>query len=170
MKKEDKGRIIETIASTLKEYTHFYLADTTQLNAEATSNLRRECCAKEIRLMVVKNTLFQKALETLEVDYSPLYASLKGSTTVMFTNTGNLPAKLLKDITKKNDKVSYKAAYVEESFYGADQLDALVAIKSKNELIADVIAMLESPAQGVISALESGANTIHGVLETLENK
>lgn len=170
MKKEDKGIIIEKIAATLKEYTHFYLTETTLLNAAATSELRRACFGKGIKLMVVKNKLLHKAMESLETDYSPLYVSLKGSTAIMFSNTGNEPAKLIKDFTKKNDKVKYKAAYVEESFYGADQLDALVAIKSKNELIADVIAMLESPVQGVISALESGANTIHGVLDTLEKK
>ena len=170
MKKEDKGIIIEKIAATLKEYSHFYLADTTSLDAEATSALRRACFGKEIKLMVVKNTLLKKALETIDVDFSPLFPAMKGSTTLMLSNTGNAPAKLIKEVSKKNDKVRYKAAYVVESFYDASQLDALVAIKSKNELIADVIAMLESPVQGVISALESGANTIHGVLETLEKK
>ena len=170
MKKEDKGIIIEKIGATLKEYSHFYLADTTSLDAEATSELRRACFGKEIKLMVVKNTLLKKALETIDVDFTPLFPAMKGSTTLMLSNTGNAPAKLIKEVSKKNDKVRYKAAYVEESFYDASQLDALVAIKSKNELIADVIAMLESPVQGVISALESGANTIHGVLETLEKK
>ena len=170
MKKEDKGIIIEKIGATLKEYSHFYLADTTSLDAEATSALRRACFGKEIKLMVVKNTLLKKALETIDVDFTPLFPAMKGSTTLMLSNTGNAPAKLIKEVSKKNDKVRYKAAYVEESFYDASQLDALVAIKSKNELIADVIAMLESPVQGVISALESGANTIHGVLETLEKK
>ena len=170
MKKEDKGIIIEKIGATLKEYSHFYLADTTSLDAEATSELRRACFGKEIKLMVVKNTLLKKALETLGGDYSPLYSALKGSTALLLSNTGNAPAKLIKEFTKKNDKVRYKAAYVEESFYDETQLDALVAVKSKNELIADVIAMLEGPVQGVISALESGANTIHGVLETLEKK
>ena len=170
MKKEDKGIIIEKIAATLKEYSHFYLADTTSLDAEATSALRRACFGKEIKLMVVKNTLLKKALETIDVDFTPLFPAMKGSTTLMLSNTGNAPAKLIKEVSKKNDKVRYKAAYVEESFYDASQLDALVAIKSINELIADVIAMLESPVQGVISALESGANTIHGVLETLEKK
>lgn len=170
MKKEDKGIIIEKIGATLKEYSHFYLADTTSLDAAATSELRRACFGKEIKLMVVKNTLLKKAFETLDVDYSPLYSALKGSTALMLSNTGNAPAKLIKEFAKTNDKVRYKAAYVEESFYDETQLEALVAVKSKNELIADVIAMLEAPVQGVISALESGANTIHGVLETLEKK
>lgn len=170
MKKEDKATIIGKIEDTLKEYSHFYLADTTSLDAEATSQLRRACFGQDIKLMVVKNKLLHKAMENLETDYSPLYASLKGSTALFLSNTGNAPAKLIKEFSKKNDKVRYKAAYVEESFYGEDQLETLVAIKSKNELIAEVVAMLEAPMQGVISALESGANTIHGVLETLEKK
>lgn len=170
MKKEDKAIIIEKIEATLKEYSHFYLADTTSLDAEATSQLRRACFGQDIKLMVVKNKLLHKAMENLETDYSPIYAALKGSTALLLSNTGNAPAKLIKEFTKKNDKVRYKAAYVEESFYGEDQLEALVAIKSKNELIAEVVAMLEAPMQGVMSALESGANTIHGVLETLEKK
>lgn len=170
MKKEDKAIIIEKIEATLREYSHFYLADTTSLDAEATSQLRRACFGQDIKLVVVKNKLLHKAMENLETDYSPIYAALKGSTALLLSNTGNAPAKLIKEFSKKNDKVRYKAAYVEESFYGEDQLDALVAIKSKNELIAEVVAMLEAPMQGVISALESGANTIHGVLDTLEKK
>ena len=117
--------------------------------------------------MVVKNTLLHKALESLEEDFSPLYDSLKGTTAVMFCNVANAPAKLIKD--KSKDGIpGLKAAYAEESFYvGADQLDALVAIKSKNEVIADIVALLQSPAKNVISALQSGGNTLHGVLKTL---
>jgi len=167
MKKEDKGIIIERIASVLKEYTHFYLADTATLNAEKTSELRRVCNKQDIRLMVVKNTLLKKALDSLEGDYSPLYPSLKGSTSIMFSNTGNAPAKLIKSFGKDGIP-SLKAAYVEENFYvGANYLDALVNIKSKNELIADIVALLQSPAKNVVSALQSGGNIIHGVLKTL---
>lgn len=111
-----------------------------------------------------------KAMESLETDYSPLYDCLKGSTTIMFSNTGNAPAKLIKEFKKNSDLLGFKAAYVEESFYGADQLDALVAIKSKNELIADVIALLQSPAKNVVSALQSSGSTIHGVLQTLSER
>lgn len=167
MRKEDKGIIIEQIAATVKEYGHFYLVDTTAMNAADTSALRRECFKADIKLMVVKNTLLHKALENLEADYSPLYGSLKGTTAVMFCNTANAPAKLLKD-KAKNGVPGLKAAYAEEGFYvGADQLDALVAIKSKNEVIADIVALLQSPAKNVISALQSGGNTLHGVLKTL---
>ena len=167
MRKEDKSTIIEQIAATVKEYGHFYLVDTTAMNAADTSALRRECYKAEIKLMVVKNSLLHKALESLEGDFSPLYGSMKGTTAVMFCNTANAPAKLLKD-KAKNGVPGLKAAYAEEGFYiGADQLDALVAIKSKNEVIADIVALLQSPAKNVLSALQSGGNTIHGVLKTL---
>ena len=167
MRKEDKNTVIEQIAATTKEYSHFYLVDTTAMNAASTSALRRKCFEADIKLLVVNNTLLQKALDGLEVDYSPLYGSLKGSTTIMFTNIGNAPAKLIKNVAKEGIP-GLKAAYVEESFYvGADQLEALISIKSKNEVIADVIALLQSPAKNVISALQSGGNTLHGVLKTL---
>ncbi|MDR0939568.1 MAG: 50S ribosomal protein L10 [Mediterranea sp.] len=167
MRKEDKSTVIEQIAATIKEYAHFYLVDVTAMNAAATSALRRECFKRNIGLMVVKNTLLKKALESLEGDYSPLYVALKGTTAIMFCDTANLPAKLIKD--KAKDGIpGLKAAYAEESLYvGADQLDALVAIKSKNEVIADIVALLQSPAKNVISALQSGGNTLHGLLKTL---
>jgi large subunit ribosomal protein L10 len=172
MKKELKDTIIVELGEKLKEYAHFYLVDLTGLNAEKTSNLRRQCFKNDIKLLVVKNTLLHKAFEVAEIDYSPLYDCLKGNTALMFTQTANAPAKLLKEYkTKKEEVPALKGAYAEEGFFvGADKLDELVSIKSKNELIADVVAMLQGPAQGVISALESGANTIHGVLKTLEER
>jgi large subunit ribosomal protein L10 len=172
MRKEDKGLVIDKIAETLKQYPSFYLVETAGLNAEKTSDLRRACFKAGIKLMVVKNTLLKKALETLDTDFSELYPSLAGATSIMFTNVGNAPAKLIKNFVKKNDTLpALKAAYVEESFYiGADQLTTLASIKSKNELIADVVALLQSPTKNVISALQSGGNTIHGVLETLSKK
>ena len=167
MRKEDKGKIIEQLASTIKEYSHFYLVDTTAMDAASTSALRAACFKAGIKLVVVKNSLLHKALESLDVDYSPLYGCLKGTTGVMFCDVANAPAKLLKD--KAKDGIpGLKGAYAEEGFYvGAEQLDALVAIKSKNEVIAEIVALLQSPAKNVISALQSGANTIHGVLKTL---
>ena len=171
MRKEDKSIVIEQIAATLKEYSCFYLTETTSLNAEKTSELRRACFKEGIKMMVVKNKLLKKALETIEGDYTALDPVMKGSTTIMFSNVGNAPAKLIKEFTKKSQLPALKAAYVEESFYiGADQLDALVAIKSKNELIADVVALLQSPAKNVISALQSAGGTIHGVLQTLSER
>ena len=163
MKKEDKALIIDKIADTLRQYSGFYLVETAGLDAEKTSALRRACFDADIKLVVVKNTLLHKALESLDGDYSELYPALKESTSLMCTNVGNAPAKLLKDFVKKGDELpKLKGAYVEETVYlGADQLDALAAIKSKHELIADVIALLQSPAKNVVSALQSGATTIH---------
>ena len=167
MRKEEKSAIIEQIAATIKQYGHVYLVDTTAMNAEATSALRKDCVKAGIKLMVVKNKLVEKALDNLEGDYSPLYGCLKGTTAIMFADVANVPAKLLKDKLKAGVP-TLKAAYAEEGFYvGADQLDALVAIKSKNEVIADIVALLKSHAKNVVSALQSGANTIHGVLKTL---
>ena len=174
MKKEDKIIAIENIAKTLQEYSCFYLTETAGLDAEKTTALRRACNKADVKLMVVKNTLLHKALESLEGDYSELYGVLHGSTSLMLSNVGNAPAKLIKDILKADKEATlprFKAAYVEETIYvGADQLDTLVAIKSKNELIADVVALLQSPAKNVIFALSSGANKIHGILETLSKK
>ena len=172
MKKEDNALVIERIVDTLKAYNGFYLVETTGLDAEKTSALRRACFKADIKLLVVKNTLLHKALEQLDGDFSELYPALKESTSLMCTNVGNAPAKLLKDFVQKGDTLpALKAAYVEETVYfGADQLDALASIKSKNELIADVIALLQSPAKNVVSALTSGGTKLHGILETLSNK
>jgi len=171
MKKEDKSLLIDSLVETLNAYPHFYLVDMTALNSAATSELRRECFKSEVKLQVVKNTLFGKALEKIEGDFSALDTCLKGTTGVMFCNTANVPAKLIKSFGKThNNMPALKAAYAEESFYvGEDQLDALCAIKSKNELIAEVVSMLESPIQGVLSALDGGT-TIHGLLDAIEEK
>ena len=167
MKKELKDTIIAELGQKLKEYPHFYLVDVTGLNAEKTSDFRRQCFKSEIKMVVVKNTLLHKAMEESEIDFSELYGSLKGSTAVLFAHTANVPAKLLKEYTKEGIP-ALKAAYAEDCLYvGADKLEELAALKSKNELIADIVALLQSPAKNVVSALQSGANTIHGVLKTL---
>lgn len=167
MRKEDKSVVISQLAETVKEYGHFYLVDTTAMDAAATSELRRKCFKAEIKLVVVKNSLLHKALLSIEdVDYSPLFDTLKGTTSVMFCRTANAPAKLLKEY--KDSVPTLKAAYAEQCFYvGANQLEALATIKSKNELIADIVALLQSPAKNLVSALQSGGNTIHGVLKTI---
>ena len=172
MKKEDKIIAIENIAKTIKEYSCFYLTETAGLDAEKTTALRRACNKADVKLMVVKNTLLHKALESLEGDYSELYGVLHGSTSLMLSNVGNAPAKLIKKFRDKNDTLPMlKGAYVEETVYvGEDQLETLANIKSKNELIADVVALLQSPAKNVVSALQSGATKLHGILETLSNK
>lgn len=172
MRREDKNVIIDQLTEQIKQYTHFYLADTSTLNAADTSMLRRKCFEKDIKLVVVKNTLLQKALERCEkADFSPLFDTLKGSTSVMFTEVANVPAKLIKDFRKTHEKPVLKAAFVEESFYvGDNQLEALATLKSKTELIADVIALLQSPAKKVVSQLQSAPNTIAGVVKTLSER
>ena len=169
MKKEVKDTIIVDLGNKMKEYPHFYLVDIAGLNAEATSSLRRKCFKSEIKLVVVKNKLLHKAFEASGIDFSELYGMLKGTTAVMFAAAANVPAKLLKDKEiVKAGVPSLKAAYAEEGFYvGADKLNELASIKSKNEVIADIVALLQSPAKNVVSALQSGAGTIHGVLKTL---
>jgi len=177
MKKEDKSVIIEQLSAMLKEYGNFYVVNIEALNAGKTSALRRACFKKNIKLVVVKNTLFKQALESIDSDYySPLYDSFAGNTAVMFSNVVNDPARLIKDFTKGVKKgvvakPQLKAAYVQESFYiGAEYLDALVNLKSKEELVADVIALLQSPVKNVVSALSSGGQTILGILKTLEER
>ncbi len=171
MRKEDKSTLVNELLTSLNEYSHFYVTEAGGLNAEKSSNLRRECFNKEVKMVMVKNTIFKKALEQLEGDYAEMYPALTGTTAVMFSNTGNVPAKLIKEFSKGNDKPTLKGAYVEESLYiGENQLEALCNIKSKDELLGDVIGLLQSPMKNVISALSSGGSTIHGLLQTLAEK
>ncbi len=168
MKSSDKQIIIKSLTEKVKNYNHFYLTDLTGLNAEGTSELRRICFKQGVKLVVVKNTLLRKALEESGKDASGLFGVLKGSTSVMFSDTGNLPAKLIRDFKKIHKNTKLKAAFVEESVYiGDDQLEALITVKTKNELVADLVALLQSPLQTVLSQLQSGGTIIHGVLKTL---
>ncbi len=158
MKKEDKSIVIDQILDSLNGYSHFYIADASGLTADLTSDIRRACFKQDIKLIVVKNTLLKKALEKMEGDYSALYPALEGPTALMLSNTGNAPAKLIKSFSKGNKlgKPSLKAAYVESGFYvGENQLDVLASIKSKNELIGDIITLLQSPMRNIISALQA---------------
>jgi len=173
MTKEEKNQIIETLTKELNETPNFYLTDIGGLTVEKTGELRRLCFKRSVKLKVVKNTLLRKAMENSEKDLNELYETLKGPNSIMYTETGNLPAKLIKEFkTKfKLDKPILKGAYVEESAYiGENQLDVLENIKSKNEVIADIIALLQSPAKNVISALQSGGHKISGILETLSER
>ena len=171
MKKEVKDTIIVELGEKLKEYAHFYLVDLTGLNAEQTSDLRRKCFKSDIKLLVVKNKLLHKAFEAAEMDFSPLYDCLKGNTAMMFCQTANVPAKLLKEYKDKKQEIpALKGAFAEESFFvGADKLAELVAIKSKNELIADVVALLQSPIKNVMSGLNAGGK-IHGLLDAIAER
>jgi large subunit ribosomal protein L10 len=171
MRREEKNAIIDSLAERLKEYSHFYLTDTAQLNAADTSDLRRKCFENDIKLVVVKNTLLKRALEMSEGDFEELYPVLKGTTSIMFAQAGNAPARLIKEFRKQHDKPVLKGAYVQESvFIGEQMLDTLISVKTKEELIGDIILLLQSPARNVVSALQSGGNKLHGVLETLSKK
>jgi len=171
MKREDKNTIIEILKKQINESNHFYLTDISELNASDTSSLRRKCFEKDIKLIVVKNTLLKRALENSEGDFGDLYAVCKDSTSIMFSDTGNIPAKLIKEFRKEHNKPVLKAAFVEESIYVGDQyLDALTEIKSKEELLGDLILLLQSPMRNVLSALQSGSNVLTGVLRTLSDK
>lgn len=172
MKKEEKTAIINDLAERLTANKHFYLADTAELNSEKTSLLRRKCHERKIKMLVVKNTLLRKAMErTNDESFKPMYDVLSGSTSILFCETANEPAKLIKEFRAKEKKPVLKAAFVEESVYiGDDQLDALASIKSKNELIGDIIGLLQSPAKNVVSALQSSGGKIAGVVKTLSER
>ena len=177
MKKEDKGRIINELTEQLKKYPHLYLTDIEALDAEKTGKLRRECFKKDVKLIMVKNTLLQKAMCQVEgTDYSELFSVLKGNTAIMLAEIANAPARLIQDFTKDSKKKEearpkLKGAYVQECFYTANDLDALATIKSREELIGEVIGLLQSPMKQVISALQSnGGQMIHRILDTLEER
>ncbi len=165
MRKEDKAIIIEQLGEKLKEYAHFYLVDVTGLNAETTSNLRRKCFASDVKMIVVKNTLLEKAFDNAEVDYSALKPCLKGSTALFFSNVANAPAKLIKEFGKSGIP-ALKGAYAEEGIYvGAEHLATLCAIKSKNEVIGDIIGLLQSPLRNILSGLEARFEKEEGAAE-----
>ncbi len=173
MRKEEKAQIIESISAQIKETPNFYITDISGLNAENTSKLRRQCFEAGIQLIVVKNTLLHKALEGLQNDeFEPLYSVLEGPTAIMFTETANAPAKLIKKVTEGGlDKPVLKGAYVQEcAFVGADKLETLANIKSREELIGDIVGLLQSPARNVISALQSAGQTVAGIVKTLSEK
>jgi len=171
MTREEKSQVIEALTAKLTEGNIIYLADISGLNAIDTSNLRRACFKANIKLAVVKNTLLAKAMNKSDKDFGELPTVLKGNTSILLSDTGNAPAKLIKEFRKKSDKPLLKGAYVEEAIYvGDDQLDALVNIKSKEEVIGDIITILQSPAKNVISALQSGGNKLSGILKTLSEK
>jgi large subunit ribosomal protein L10 len=172
MKKEEKSQVIDSLVEQLASNSHFYLTDVSTLSAEKTSALRRLCFNKEIKMLVVKNSLLRIAMErSTAKDYQPLYDTLKGSTAIMFTEVGSDPAKLIKEFRKKNDKPVLKSAFVEECAYiGDNQLDALASIKSKNEMIGEVIGLLQSPAKNVISGLKSGGGKLAGLVKTLSER
>ncbi len=171
MTREEKSQVIETLTAQLSDNANIYLADISGLNAGNTTNLRRACFKAGVQLAVVKNTLLKKAMESSDKDFGELTEILKGNTSLMFSETGNAPAKVIKEFRRKSDKPLLKGAFIQESIYvGDDQLDNLVNLKSKDELVGEIIGLLQSPAKNVISALKSGSNTIAGLVKTLSER
>jgi large subunit ribosomal protein L10 len=171
MTREEKSQVIEELTAQLADNANIYLADISGLNAGNTSELRRACYKANVQLSVVKNTLLIKAMEASDREFGELPSVLKGNTSVMYSETGNAPAKVIKNFRKKAEKPLLKGAFIEEAVYiGDDQLDMLVDIKSKEELIGDIIGLLQSPAKNVISALKSGGGTIAGIIKTLSER
>lgn len=172
MKREEKLIIVNSLAEKLQQFPHFYVTDTEGLDAAQTAALRRKCFEYGVQMVVVKNTLFKRALAQVECqDVDDILGTLKGTSAIMFTTVGNAPAKLIKEFAKGDAKPVLKSAFVEQCAYvGAQNLDALVSVKSRDELIADVIALLQSPAKNVISALQSSGHTLSGLVKTLSER
>ncbi len=171
MTREEKSQVIADLTTVLTDNNVLYLADISGLDAINTSNLRRACFKANVKLSVVKNTLLAKAMENADKDFGDLSETLKGNTSLMISEVGNAPAKVIKDFRKKNDKPILKGAFIEEAIYiGDEQLENLVAIKSKEELIGEIITLLQSPTKNVISALQSSGGKLSGILKTLSEK
>ena len=171
MKKEEKNQLIDVLEKSIKENNNFYLADISGLTAEESSALRRLCFKREVSLQVVKNTLLKKALEKNERNFEDLYDVLKGNTSIMFTDVANAPAKLIKEFRKKHEKPIFKAAHLDEAFYiGEEYLDTLSDLKSKDEIIAEIVALLQSPSKNVISSLKSGSSKLSAIVKTLSER
>ena len=171
MTREEKSLVIEQLTAQLANNSTIYLADISGLDAAATSNLRRACFKAGVKLNVVKNTLLAKAMESSDKDFGDLTNVLKGNTSLMVSEVNNAPARVIKDFRKKSDRPILKGAFVEEAIYiGDEQIDVLVDVKSKDELIGEIIGLLQSPAKNVVSALKSGGGTIAGLVKTLSER
>lgn len=171
MRKEEKHEVVLALTEQIQEYGNFYITDTANLTVAKVNAIRRKCFESDIKMQVAKNTLIRKAMEAAGGDYSEMYDVLKGSSSIMFSKTANAPAKLIKQLRKQGDKPVLKAAYIDSAvFIGDNQLDALVNLKSREELVADIIALLQSPAKNVISGLQSGGNKLAGIVKTLQER
>ena len=170
MRKEDKALIIEEIKQILSAYNTVYVADISGLTVAKSNELRRLCYRRNVKLKMVKNTFLKKSFEQLETDYSEMYPALHGTSAIMVAESGNIPARLIKEFRGKMAIPAVKAAYIEETVYLGDQLDFLCSIKSKNELVGDLIGLLQSPARNVISALQSGGGKLAGIVKTLSER
>ncbi len=171
MRKEEKHDVVLALTETIAEYGNFYITDTANLSVAKVNDIRRKCFEADIKMQVAKNTLIRKAMEASEGDYSEIFDVLKGSSSILFSKSANAPAKLIKQLRKSGDKPVLKAAYIDSAvFIGDNQLDALVNLKSKEQLVADIIALLQSPAKNVISGLQSGGNKLAGIVKTLQER
>ncbi len=171
MTREEKNKAIDALSVKLVDNKNFYLTDISGLNAESSSNLRRLCYKGDVQIQVIKNTLLKKAMEKNEIDFEQMYDSLKGNTAVMFAESSNAPAKIIKEFRKKQEKPILKSAFIEESFYfGDDQVEVLCSLKSKDELIGEIITLLQSPPKTVISSLQSARGTLSGIIKTLSER
>ena len=171
MNKEEKHELVAALTEQMKEYGNFYITDTSDLSVEKVNNIRRKCFENDITMQVAKNSLIKKAMEAAGGDFSPIYDVLKGSSSILFSKSGTAPAKLIKQLRKRSDKPILKAAYISEAvFIGDNQLDTLINLKSKEQLIGEIIGLLQSPAKNVISALQSGGNILAGVVKTLQER
>ena len=171
MTKDEKHELVAALAEQMKEYGNFYITDTSNLTVEKVNNIRRKCFESDITMQVAKNSLIKKAMEAIGADYSQMNDALKGSSSILFSKSSSAPAKLIKQLRKKGDKPVLKAAYIDSAiFVGDKQLDTLVNLKSKEQLVGEIIGLLQSPAKNVISALQSGGNTIAGLVKTLQER
>jgi len=171
MKKEEKHEVVLALTETIAEYGNFYITDTANLSVAKVNDIRRKCFENGIKMQVAKNKLIRKAMEASAGDFSEMFEVLKGSSSILFSKSANAPAKLIKQLRRTGDKPVLKAAYIDSSiFIGDNQLDALVNLKSKEELVADIIALLQSPVKNVISGLQSGGNKLAGIVKTLQER
>jgi len=171
MRKEEKQQVVDALADQIKSVGNFYITDTADLTVEKINVIRRKCFEQGIGIKVAKNTMIRKALENAGIESDEIYGVLKGASTLMFSGVGNAPAKLIKELRKTGKKPVLKAAYIDSAvFIGDEQLDALTKLKSREELIGDIIGLLQSPAKNVVSALQSGGNTLAGVVKTLQER
>ena len=171
MRKEEKHEVVLALTETIAEYGNFYITDTANLSVAKVNDIRRKCFENGIKMQVAKNKLIRKAMEASVGDFSEMFDVLKGSSSILFSKSANAPAKLIKQLRRTGDKPVLKAAYIDSSiFIGDNQLDALINLKSKEELVADIIALLQSPAKNVISGLQSGGNKLAGIVKTLQER
>ncbi len=171
MNREEKNDLVVALADQMREFGNFYITDTSDLSVEKINAIRRKCFENDITIKVAKNSLIRKAMEAVGGEFDSVYGVLKGSSSIMFSKSGTAPAKLIKELRKQGEKPVLKAAYIDSSaFIGDDQLNTLVALKSKEKLIGEIIGLLQSPAKNVISALQSGGNTIAGLVKTLQER